>query len=203
MDILCQNIFYGIEEITGFSQDKLKEKTTRPMELRIPVSLFYWTPVDTTWRKTILGIAGINTGAEFYPSQPLIVSNGKLMDFSARFNLSWNAGINQKESYPLMLNTIALSIPVVFHIHFNECNSLYFGTGIAYGVEFLKIRPKYDDEQFSYQNAFSFELIAGYEFNINKTVSFFAEIKFDWHLAKDGFVSVKTCLGSSFNIFKR
>ncbi len=202
INILCQNILFGIEEITGLNKDELRQKKTRPMELRIPVSLFYWSPVDSDWGDKILGIAGVNAGIELYPPQPVIVSNGKLIDFSARFNLSWNIGINKKNTYPLVINTIAVSLPVLLHVHFNERHSLYGGFGLAYNIELMSIKPKYENEKFLYQNIFSFETIAGYEFEINDKAHLFAEMAFNFHLLGDGFVSVKPCLGASFNIFK-
>ena len=202
INILCQNILFGIEEITGLNKDELRQKKTRPMELRIPVSLFYWSPVDSDWGDKILGIAGVNGDLELYPPQPVLVSNGKLIDFSARFNFSWNIGINKKNTYPLVINTIAISLPVLLHVHFNERHSLYGGFGLAYNIELMSIKPKYENEKFLYQNVFSFETIAGYEFDINDKARLFAEMAFDFHLLGDGFVSVKPCLGASFNIFK-
>ena len=202
INILCQNILFGIEEITGLNKDELRQKKTRPMELRIPVSLFYWSPVDSDWGDKILGIAGVNGDLELYPPQPVLVSNGKLIDFSARFNFSWNIGINKKNTYPLVINTIAISLPVLLHVHFNERHSLYGGFGLAYDIELMSIKPKYENEKFLYQNVFSFETIAGYEFDINDKARLFAEMAFDFHLLGDGFVSVKPCLGASFNIFK-
>lgn len=201
INVLCQNILFGIEEISGLNKDELRQKKTRPMELRIPVSLFYWSPVDGGWGDKILGIAGVNAGLEFYPPQPVIVSNGKLMDFSARFNLSWNIGINKKNTYPLVINTMAISLPVLLHVHFNERHSLYGGFGLAYNIELMSIKPKYENEKFLYQNVFSFETIAGYEFDINDKAHLFAEMAFDFHLLGDGFVSVKPCLGASFKYF--
>lgn len=202
INILCQNILFGIKEITGLNKDDLKQKKTRPMELRIPASLFYWSPVDSSWGDKILGIAGASCGLEFYPSLPVIVSNGRLIDFSARFNLSWNIGINRKNTYPLVINTIAVSLPFLLHVHFNERHSLYGGGGLAYNVELMNIKPKYEDEAFLYQNVFSFETVVGYEFDINDKVHLFSEIIFDFHMSGDGFVSVKPSLGGSFNIFK-
>lgn len=201
INVLCQNILFGIEEISGLNKDELRQKKTRPMELRIPVSLFYWSPVDGGWGDKILGIAGVNAGLELYPPQPVIVSNGKLMDFSARFNLSWNIGINKKNTYPLVINTMAISLPVLLHVHFNERHSLYGGFGLAYNIELMSIKPKYENEKFLYQNVFSFETIAGYEFEINDKAHLFAEMDFDFHLLGDGFVSVKPCLGASFKYF--
>jgi len=202
INILCQNILFGIEEITGLNKDELRQKKTRPMELRIPVSLFYWSPVDSDWGDKILGIAGVNAGIELYPPQPVIVSHGNLIDFSARLNLSWNIGINKKNTYPLVINTMAISLPVLLYVHFNERHSLYGGLGLAYNIELMSIKPKYENEKFLYQNVFSFETIAGYEFEINDKAHLFAEMAFNFHLLGDGFVSVKPCLGASFNIFK-
>ena len=90
----------------------------------------------------------------------------------------------------------------MLHVHFNERHSLYGGFGLAYNIELMSIRPKYEDKQFLYQNVFSFETIAGYEFNLNEKVNLFAEINVDCHMLGDGFVSLKPCLGASFNIFK-
>lgn len=202
VNVLCQNILYGIEEITGLNHDELKRQKTRPMELKIPTSIFYWTPIDANWGNKILGIAGTSTGLEFYPVQPVMVLKEKLIDLSVRFNLSWDIAMNKKDTYPLILNTIVLSLPVLFHVHFNETHSLYGGIGFAYNIELMTIRPKYEDEKFLYQNVFSFEAIAGYEFSLNKIVSIFTEIIFDWHMMGDGFVCVKPCLGATFNIFK-
>lgn len=202
INILCQNILFGIEEITGINQNKLKQQKTRPMELNIPASIFYWSPVDSGWGSKILGIAGLNAGIEFYPPQPVIIISGKLIDLSAKFNLSWDIGMNKKDSYPLIINTIAISLPVLLHIHFDKRHSLYGGLGLAYSIELMSIRPKYEEKQFLYQNVFSFETIAGYEFNLNEAVNLFAEITFDYHILGDGFVSIKPSLGASFNIFK-
>lgn len=200
--VLCNNILSGIEEITGLNKDELKQEKTRAMELRIPASVFYWTPVDSGWGKRILGIAGLNCGLEFYPPQPVVVSDGKLIDFSARFNLLWDIGINKKNSYPLILNTIELTLPLLMHVHFDEKHSLYGGVGLAYNIEFMSIRPKYENKQFLYQNVFSFEMVAGYEFNLNEKLNLFTEIDIDCHMLGDGFVSLKTCFGASFKIFK-
>jgi len=202
LNVLCHNILYGIEEVTGFNQDELKREKTRPMELRIPASIFYWTPVDSKWGNKISGIAGMNAGIEFFPPQPVMTAKEKLIDLSFRLNLCWDIGLNKKDSYPLTLNTIAISLPVLAHVHFNETHSLYGGIGFAYNIELMSIRPKYEEEEFLCQNVFSFETITGYEFTFNNKFNFFTELIFDWHMIGDGFVCVKSCLGASYKIFK-
>ena len=66
----------------------------------------------------------------------------------------------------------------------------------------MNIRPKYEDEKFLYQNVFSLEAVAGYEFAVNRNVSIFTEIVFDWQLSDGGCVSVKPTVGASFSIYK-
>lgn len=202
MKVLCQNILYGIKEITGLNHDEVNQKKTRPLELKIPSSIFYWSPVDANWGSRILGIGGISAGAELYPVQPVMVTNEKLLDLSLRLNFSWDTGINKNGAYPLVLNTLSVSLPVIIHVHFNEVHSLYGGIGTAYGIEFMNIRPKYEDEKFLYQNVFSLEAVAGYEFAVNRNVSIFTEIVFDWQLSDGGCVSVKPTVGASFSIYE-
>ena len=202
IDTLCQNLLDGIEELTGLNQKELKQNKTRIMEFRVPAALFYWSPIDNEWGNKILGIAGAKTGLEFYPPQPEMVTNGKLVDFSAKLNIAWDIGMNKNDFYPLLINTISIGLPILLHLHFTESQSLYGGLGMAYNIEFLKICPKYEDEIFMYQNIFSFETVAGYECTLNKLINLFFEVIFDCHMMGDGFVSVKPCLGVSFNIFK-
>ena len=66
----------------------------------------------------------------------------------------------------------------------------------------MSIKPKYEDKKLLYQNVFSLEPLVGYEFNLNQKIKLFGEMIFDFHIMGDGFASVKTCLGSSFNIFR-
>lgn len=202
MDNLCKNILCGMNEVTGLNHEELREKEDRPMELRIPASVFYWSPVDSDWGSRILGIAGTGVGLEFYPPQGVMVSRGKLVDLSLRLSLSWDIGINRSGIYPLILNTVAVSCPVLFHVHYDGRHSFYGGAGFAYSIELMSIRPKYEDEKFLYQNSFSFETVAGYELFLNEKVNVFTEFVFDWHLSGDGFVSVKPSVGASLNIFK-
>lgn len=202
IDNLKKNILYGIEEITGLNQNELREEKTRAIELNIPASIFYWSPIDVNWGDKVLGIAGINIGLEFYPPQPVLVFNGKLIDLSARFNLLWNIGINKENTFPLIFNTIAISFPIIWHVHFNTMHSVYAGIGLAYEIEFMKIQPKYEDKQFFYQNIFSLKTPVGYELTLNEIIKFFVEITFDYHLTGDGFISIEPGLGVSFNVFK-
>lgn len=200
--VISNNILSGLENLTGINQDEIKNEKMRPLELRFPASLFYWTPIDAKWSKKLLGIAGINAGLEFYPPFPNLVVKEMLINFSGRFNISWDCAVNQKDIYPLFLNNISISIPTFAHIHFTTKHSFYLGIGFSYELELMSIKPKYEEKQLFYQNIFSFENIAGYEFTLNENVNLFSEITVDYHIANDSFISIKPTFGASFNLYK-
>lgn len=199
---IIQNILSGIGDVTGYQQNKIQKDSVRYAELKIPASIFYWSPIESDWGKRIFGIAGVNLGLELYPTQPKWVSKGGLIDFSLKLNTLWNIGINKEDFYPLIINTVAVSLPLFLHFHFDGKNSVYTGIGLSYEIEFMNIRPKYEDEQFLYQNIFTLENIFGYEISLNEVVNIFAEITLNYHLNGDRFVSIRPGLGVSFNVFK-
>lgn len=200
---LCRNILYGIEEITGLNKDQIREENTREMELNIPASIFYWNPIDNGWGGKILGIAGLSAGADFYPVQKIKIKNGKLVDYSLRLNLAWDIGVNKKETYPLVINSISIALPFLVHAHLDERHTFYGGTGFGYEAEFMSIRPKYEGKKILYQNVFLLETIFGYEYNFNEFINLYTEMAVDNHLMGDGFVAIKTCFGVSFKIYKK
>jgi len=202
LKILSSNILSGIEELAGINPNEIGQKQSKTTEVRIPISLFYWSPIDSSWNKKILGLGGINAAVEIFPATPKFVAINKLFDFSIRANLSWDIAINQKDAYSLILNSVAIGFPLFIHMHFNQQHSIYTGLGVMYEIELLNIRPKYEQTQLLYQNIILLETTVGYSFNINKALNIYSEIDFDFHLAKDGFVSIKPCLGLSARISK-
>lgn len=202
LDHLTSNIIDGLMSITGLSKDELLDKNMRPTELKIPVSGFYWTPVDGDWNKVIMGVAGAKLGFEFFPSQKQVLFSSNLLDFSIMLKFEYNYGKNPNSSYPLTLNTVKVGLPVIFHIHTDTKNTLYTGFGINYGIEMLNYIPKYEEEKYLYQNIISGEFTAGYEFNISRFLNMFSELAVDIHFGQGGFITVKPTLGLSLNVFK-
>lgn len=199
---LKNNIVDGLMNIAGLSNDDLIEEKIRPAELKIPISVYYWSPIDKVWDRVLMGVVGANIGLEFYPSQKNVVYRSKLIDFSILLKFEYDYGKNQKDTYPLNLNTVKVGLPVIFHLHNNTRNTLYTGFGINYGVEMLNYIPKYEDERFLYQNTISGEIIAGYEYNLNRYLNLFSEVSVDIRIWHGNFVSVKPTLGLSINLFK-
>ena len=199
---LTDKILSGIGELSGINPETINNSKFRPAELRIPLSAFYWTPIDNKWNDKILGIAGAATGLDFFPPIPKSTIRELKLDFSGSLNISWQYAINQQKTYPFFLNTISLIFPFYTHLYFNERNSIYAGIGLGYEIELINIRPKYEPEQFIYQNIFSLETSIGYEFMINNLLNFHTGVAFNFHLIPDKRISVKPHIGLSFRVFK-
>ena len=202
MDNLENNIIDGLMDITGLSNDELLKENTHPIEFNLPVAAYYWSPIDGKWNQIIMGIAGAKLGVEFYPSQKQMVFCSKLVDFSLMLKLEYNYGRNQNDAYPLSLNTIAVGLPLFLHFHYDPRNVLYMGFGMNYEIELMTYIPKYENERFLYQNVFSGEITAGYEFAVNDLIKIFSEVAFDTHFGNGAFVVVKPTMGMSINLFK-
>lgn len=199
---LSRNILEGIEDETGLSRNKIVEEEKRELEIKLPASIFYWSPVDGDWGTKMLGIAGLEAGCEIYPTQKKLALKQKLIDFSVRPSLSYSYAMGRKNVYPLNYHGIMLTSPVLAHIHFNPKNSLYTGFGLYYEFEVMNIIPKYENQKSLYQNIFGLEYVLGYETVMNDKINFFTELRLDSHVNEDTFMAVKGALGLSVNLFR-
>jgi len=197
-ETLKERVLEGFESIIGMTASE--NERGREFELDLPISAFYWNPIDEKWRNAITGIAGGFIGLEFYP--PLENSKLKKLkyDFSFRFTTSYLYGIGKKENYPLNYHSVNVKIPFIFHIYLSQKNSFYIGTGPYYEYEILLIEQKYREiENFS-QNMFGMENLIGYKFQASKRISFFFETSFDFHFKKDSYIDVKSGLGMNIRL---
>lgn len=199
---LSQNIIDGLIEITGLSQVELRKERTHPIELQLPVSGYYWSPLGGEWNRVIMGIAGVKLGLDFYPPLQEMEFCSKPMDCSLMFKLEWNYGKNQTNAYPLSLNTIEVGLPFFFHFHYDSRNIFHLGFGMNYELDLMNYIPKYEDKRFIYKSCITTEIIAGYEIKLNRLINLFTEVAFDIHYGKENYVYIKPTLGTSFNLFK-
>ena len=197
---LCENIIEGLTEITGITGLEGENKNYTSFKMKLPVTAFYWTPVDYDWNKKMLGIAGGEIGIDLYPPVKKVTLNQKLLDYSIRPAFSYSYAMEKDGSYPLRYHGISFVLPLLFHLHLNKSNAFYAGTGPYYEIELLNVQPLYENETFCYQNIFGLESLLGYEFSAGKVVNLFTEVKCDFHFNKDTFISIKPSLGISFNL---
>lgn len=199
---LTNNIVDGLMFLTGLENDQLIKENMRPMEIKLPVSAYYWTPIDGEWNRRIMGIAGAKLGVEFYPAQKQAVFCSKLLDYSLLLKFEYCYGRNQNDTYPLSLNIVKVGLPVLFHFHNDLRKTFYTGFGLNYSIEMMNYIPKYEEEKFLYQGIISGEIITGYDFNINKYLDIFSELSIDVHFEQIFFVSVRPTVGVCINLFK-
>lgn len=202
INTLSKNILNGIEEEMGIKVKSEEESDIRALEVKIPFSAFYWTPVDSDWSDKMLGIAGGNLGVELYPPIKKIMLRQASLDFSARLLFCYSYAKEQENSYPLTYHGISVGFPIICHLNFNKYHSFYLGSGPYCEFELAAIKPKYEDEKFHYQNLYGIEVLCGYELYMNKLLSIFSETGFNFHMNKDGFVSFRQSLGAKFSIFR-
>ena len=202
IDNLCEKILKGLEEVTGLNRSEVLNGKIRPFELRMPASVFYWTPIITGWNSVVVGFVGCDVGLEIFPRQSKITLGQMLLDFSLRPELTYSYGMGKDGVYPLHYNGISFVLPVLARLRFNMRNSLYIGLGPYYEIEMMSIIPKYDDRQFHYQNIFGLESFVGYELTAGESIDAFTEVRFDFHFARDRFLAVKAVLGMSLKLYK-
>jgi len=195
---LCSNVMDGLAESAGIPFGGKRRERNRPFEARLPVSAFYWTPVEEGWSSRLTGICGGGLGIHVFPPQPKLSVMGKTVDFSMRPTFSFSWGINTDGSYPLDYKGISFSLPVRTDFHFNSRNSIYAGVGVYYEIELIAVKPKYEDAMNVRQKIFGLEPLIGYEFKAGNLVALFSEVLADFHLNGDGFVALKNSLGISF-----
>lgn len=202
LERLSQSIVNGIEEVTGLSKGDAMADGIRPFEMTLPVSFFYWTPLDTKWSSALFGIAGGKIGLEIYLPLPEIVLKSVLLDFSVRLDFGYAYAREADGMYPLQYNAFSVMLPLCAHFHFNKKNALYLGAGAYYEVELLYVTPKYESRQFYYQKILGLEGFVGYEIRTGGVMNFFAEVCVDCHLNGDEFIAIKPTVGFSCNLYR-
>lgn len=200
LEDLSLKIIDGINEITGLDIKQKMEDETSNYKLYIPASLYYWNSIMGKWNNVLTGIAGVNAGIEFYPEQPVHVYDGKKYDWSFGLNINYAFGIGKNNSYPLNYHAVGLYSPILLHVYFNNKHTAYFGTGLFYEFEFMNVIKKYEDESFYYQNIFGLELIAGYEYIVNQKINLKTDVKVDFHVNDNSFISIKPSLGLNIKL---
>lgn len=198
-EVLLNNTVSGMKELTGLSAIKLEKDNAPYFRISMPISFYYWNPLDKKWSSVFTGIAGADIGVEFYPVKKVPTIN-RVIDFSMGINAGYSFGLGKDGLYPLNYHTANISLPVMLHINFNNENSIYFGVTPIYEIEILKIIEKYKEEELHFQNMFSLQGCLGYEYMVSSIFSLRTDVKVDFHISDDEFISVKPGIIAVFNM---
>lgn len=202
INTLSQNVITGIGDVMGLREVQKKAEETKAVELNLPCSFYYWSPINGNWQDVLTGIAGTDCAIEFYPHQKYKVFHEYLTDYSFQFKLSYSFGLGTPSAYELDYHSIRVSVPVISHIHINSLYTVFLGGGIYYEFEMMNAAKKYEDKKFFYQNMGGLELVTGLEYKINDFISLKPEIDFIFQFNVEGFATVKPGLGVNFNLYR-
>lgn len=200
---LSRNIIEEFRNLFALTDLVQEEKKMREVEVNLPMTLFYWNPIDEKWTRKLLGVMGTSVGVEFYPKQPDMVLQNVKVDFFARLNIVYSIGINHKKVYPFVFNSLQVASPAFVHFHFTDEHSFYFGLGPFYEINFMNIKQRHEDDKLLYENACGLNIVLGYEYFFNERVSFFGEIDFDFLFKADGLILIKSIFGVNLNVFRK
>lgn len=203
LENLSENIIEEFRNLFALTDLVQEEKKMREVEVNLPMTLFYWNPIDEKWTRKLLGVMGTSVGVEFYPKQPDMVLQNVKVDFFARLNIVYSIGINHKKVYPFVFNSLQVASPAFVHFHFTDEHSFYFGLGPFYEINFMNIKQRHEDDKLLYENACGLNIVLGYEYFFNERVSFFGEIDFDFLFKADGLVLIKPTFGVSLNVLRK
>lgn len=190
------------KELLGISDEDIITNKTRSCEIRIPASLFYWSPITEKWNDVYTGVIGVKAGVEIFPPINNYVFHSMCMNYSAQLRLSYAYGFGVQDNYPLNYHEIKIETPVIVHLHFDKYNSIYLGTGVSNEFQLMQIQEHYKDEELYYQNMFGYFGITGYEFTLNELLSIYSEVQFESHFSDDKYLAIKPSLGVVFRINK-
>lgn len=180
-----------------------KDKDIHPFELSIPASLYYWAPLDKEWSKVLLGVCGCEVGLDLFPEYPVLIRDGKTIDFNYRFNLGYKYGLGNPEYYRLNYNTISVSAPIICNIHFNSLNTLSLGIGPVYEFNILNFEKKYENFSNYFQNNLGLEFIFEYKYKLRDNLLLNFELDMDIHFLEYSFLVVKPKVGLIWNFYRR
>ena len=201
LENFSSKILEGLQAETGLRNAKYLEKDEKSREGRLPVSVYYWSPVDSEWSEKMLGLCGCEVGFELFPTQPKMTFGKILYDYSIRPYLSYSYGKEKDGSYPLNYHAITMGTFLFLHFHFDQKNAVYAGPGLYYEVELMSVVEKYEDEKLYFQNMFGSEFLVGYETSLSESLNFFTEIRGDFHLNDDRYFALKPVIGLSVKLF--
>ena len=200
---LSRNIIEEFRNLFALTDLVQEEKKMREVEVNLPMTLFYWNPIDEKWTKKLLGIMGTSVGMQFYPKQPVMILRNTKIDFSARLLVSYLIGVNHKKAYKFVYNSFKVGCPLFIHFRFTNEHSVYFGKGFFYEIDFMGIKENHEERKMIYQNAAGLELVLGYEYLLNERVRIFGEVEFDYLFKADGLVLIKSTFGVSLNVLRK
>mgnify|MGYP000846734442 CR=1 FL=1 len=200
IEVLSENILFGIMEVLGIEERRKKTQEMSVFKIDLPISVFYWNPLDNYWSDVYTGIVGGSIGLEFFPPQKNIEMNLFRLKLSGKLDFEYAFAKGKTNNYPLNLHTLKIISLFIMRFDLDKIHTICLGIGSFYEIDFLLVREKYKSETFYFQNMFGLSFPIRYEFSMNEKVSLGAGIGLDFHLSENSYVSIKPQVLFVFNL---
>ncbi|MCR5614014.1 hypothetical protein [Treponema sp.] len=199
---LCSKVEIFVKEKFLITENIQKEDEYSTFSLSLPLSVFYWNPLDDRWTKVLHGIAGTSVALEIFPALKRRAMQNKSYNFSVRVETSYKAGIGSSDFYPVNYHSFSVSTPVLLNIQFGQTHYLLIGVGPLYQLDVAEFVPKYEGKKTIIQNDFGIMTVIGYQYKLNDSWRLNAEIEFDYYFSKNSFFVIKPKIGAVWNFYK-
>ena len=173
------------------------------MRLSIPVSLGYWTPMDSGWVETMLGTFVAGSGLEIIPTDNLFIFRGKTCYLSTGIDIKYRLGVGNPAGYEAYNSTLYMMMPVRLNIQLERHHEVFAGLGFVYFLEFFSMTEKYDISRSYVFNNVGLNISFGYRLMINETISIFFRNDFDFLFNERSLITYSPVIGMNIQVYDR
>jgi TolB-like protein len=149
---------------------KEQQEIDKKFELRLPVTVGYWSYVDQVWVGLVQGTIEARVGIEVFPELQFPLLWGMENELSFGLHVGYRNGVTgNRES--LVMNGIIINPIVGYHLNFYPKNWICLGTGPFYELDIWEIEdPEYERTQSYRQSLTGYSLLLDYSYMLNRRV---------------------------------
>jgi hypothetical protein len=190
----ADDIALCIKQKYGSSSDNGDKKFSLAFD--IPFCLYWWTPLDAAWNKSVAGIFGLDVGAETrLPWKGSSIKQRELY-YSVRGSLSWLYGKGRGDSYPLDINLISVKVPFFINVSLDEKSAVAVGAGPMFEFGMLSIEEKYESgRRMLYRNYPAVASMIEYSYLVSQRFKLKGCAEVDIYTVKEPYATVRFGLG--------
>ena len=150
------------------------EGVEKEFALRIPITVGYWSYMESVWVEMIQGTVEVTTGVQMYPEMQFPALFGMKNELSFGLQIGYRNGVTRNRDNVIM-NGLLINPSVGYHLNFYSMNWLYIGTGVFYELSMWEIEDiDYNERQSYMQSLTGYILTLDYSYRFNRllTVNF-------------------------------
>jgi hypothetical protein len=182
---------------------KILEKESSKSIINIPVSIGYWTPLNSDWRYAVIGIFSASAGISIIPDYKAFIFAERNCYLVWDISIEYQYGTGKEKVELESLHNIIIRAPVRVQMLLNKEHEIFFGLGVSYTFSILNLSPLYEDEKRDVCNFLGFIISAGYEWRFSDKISFGIDNIIDIGIQKNLMVNYSPRIRFIYEIYSR